>query len=173
MSSVAERRRRKRQTTVAKAKTPRPEATVVPIAKAENMLDRDGLLWLRKKRRISIRRFLAAGTYRQAFREPQEGSMKSCLDDTARGGGTSGRPPDNNLRRVDALRLLHDFRTDALKSHAEMIAVMDGVAGGGLTLREMAGGDKHRAAELETIFGLACDLIAQHLEPAQPRSATG
>lgn len=174
MTSRAERKRTHKAQTIAKAKEPKTEGQVIPMrGKPEiNQLDRDGLLWLRKKRRISARRFDACTEYRIHYREPEEGAMKSCLDDSPHGSGTGGNPADGyNAGKIDAKRKLFELRFVALRGHPEMIAVMDGIAGGGLTTREMAGGDKHRAAELETVLGVAADLIANHLWPTQERAA--
>jgi hypothetical protein len=123
---------------------------------------RDGLLWLIKKDRLSASRRVAAAAYRDLYREPQEGAMRSCLNDEVRGSG-SGRPPDYNAGKVDAARRLTAMRTQALASHQQMIEVMDGVCGGGLTLRELAGGEERAAGRLEAVLMIALDLVAAWL----------
>lgn len=128
----------------------RTQAEVEPI--------RDGLLWLVKKGKLSASRRAAAVLYRDAYREPQEGAMRSCLNDEVLGSG-SGRPPDYNARKVDAVRRLAALRTVALAGHGQMIEVMDGVCGGGLTLRDLAAGDDRAAGRLEAVLMVALDLV--------------
>ena len=120
---------------------------------------RDGLLWLIKKGKLTPSRRAAAAIYRAAYREPQEGAMRSCLDDSVRGSGT-GRPPDYNSGKVDAIRRLQAMRAEALAGHEQMIFVMDGVCGGGLTLREICGGEERAAGKLEAVLMVALDLVA-------------
>ena len=88
--------------------------------------------------------------------------MRSCLSDEVRGSG-SGRPPDYNARKVDAVRQLAALRTQALAGHQQMIEVMDGVCGGGLTLRELAGGEERAAGRLEAVLMVALDLVTAWL----------
>ena len=85
--------------------------------------------------------------------------MRSCLNGDPRGAG-SGRPPDYNPGRIDAARRLAAIRHQALAGHEQMIAVMDGVCGGGLTLREMCGGEERAAGRLEAVLMVALDLVA-------------
>jgi hypothetical protein len=120
---------------------------------------RDGLVWLIRKGKLSPARQRGAGIYREAYREPQEGAMRSCLNDDVRGSG-NGRPPDYNAGKIDAARRLAAMRNVALAGHEGMIAVMDGVCGGGLTLRELAGGEERAAGRLEAVLMVALDLIA-------------
>ena len=134
----------------------RVKKPTAPAVEAEPV--RDGLLWLVKKGKLSVSRRAAAVAYRDLYREPQEGAMRSCLNDEVRGSG-SGRPPDYNSRKVDAIRQLTAMRAEALAGHEQMIQVMDGVCGGGLTLRELAGGEERAAGRLEAVLMVALDLV--------------
>ncbi len=139
----------------------RGEAPPVKRPKVEQDADpvRDGLIWLIRKDKLTPIRRHAAALYRAAYREPQEGAMRSCLNADPRGSGI-GRPPDYNAGKVDAARRLAALRADALAGHEQMIAVMDGVCGGGLTLREMCGGEERAAGRLEAVLMVALDLVA-------------
>lgn len=141
----------RRKGEVLKLKQPRVNNEVEPV--------RDGLLWLIRKGKLTPHRRAAAAVYRAAYREPQEGAMRSCLNDDARGSGT-GRPPDYNSGKVVALRKLRALRAEALAGHEQMIFVMDGVCGGGLTLREMCGGEERAAGKLEAVLMVALDLVS-------------
>ena len=144
-----ENARRRGEAPPVKAKGPKPDAEPV----------RDGLLWLIKKGKLTASRCAAAAVYRAAYREPQEGAMRSCLN-VDPDGGRLGIPPDPNAARIDAERRLKAMRGCALAGHEQMIAVMDGVCGGGLTLREMAGGEERAAGRLEAVLMVALDLVA-------------
>lgn len=120
---------------------------------------RDGLVWLIRKGRLTPSRQRAAAAYRAAYREPQEGAMRSCLDLNL-GGERMGIPPDYNSTKVDAIRRLNALRTEALAGHEQMIFAMDGVCGGGLTLRELCGGEERAAGRLEAVLMVALDLVA-------------
>jgi hypothetical protein len=49
-----------------------------------------------------------------------------------------------------------------LRGQVDMLTVMDGVCGQGYTLRYLAGGDKHRAAELLVALRLALDMLVAY-----------
>lgn len=120
---------------------------------------RDGLFWLIRKGRLTALRQRAAAIYRSAYREPQEGAMKSCLNGDPR-GDRIGVPPDYNAAKIDAIRRLEAMRRIALSGHKQLIWVMDGVCGGGLTLRELCGGEERSAGKLEAVLMVALDLVA-------------
>jgi hypothetical protein len=136
----------------------RGEAVEPKAAAAEADPVRDGLVWLIRKGRLTPPRQRAAAVYRAAYREPQEGATRSCLNFEPRGSGV-GRPPDFNAAKVDAIRRLDALRRDALAGHEQLIWVMDGVCGGGLTLREMTGGEERAAGKLEAVLLVALDLV--------------
>lgn len=141
----------RRRGEVLEVKRPRAQVEADPV--------RDGLIWLIRKGRLTPPRQRAAAVYRAAYREPQEGAMRSCLD-LHLGGERSGAPPDYNSNKVDAMRRLNAMRTEALAGHEQMIFAMDGVCGGGLTLRELCGGEERAAGKLEAVFMVALDLVA-------------
>jgi hypothetical protein len=143
-------------------KAPAPDKATDPV--------RDGLIWLIRKGRLTPLRQRAAAIYRSAYREPQEGAMRSCLN-LEPGGCGAGSPPDCNAGKVDAVRRLDAFRRWALAGHEQLIWVMDGVCGGGLTLREMCGGEERGASKLEAVLMVALDLVgAWDARPATAQS---
>lgn len=125
---------------------------------------RDGLVWLIRKGRLTPTRQKAAKLYRDAYREPQAGALNSHLANLgSRGGGgvPSGLPAHGVMAgRLDAEARLAALRGKALAWHEQLVWVMDGVVGGGLTLRELGGGDKTQAAKLEAVLMVALDLVA-------------
>lgn len=127
--------------------------------------DRDGLLWLISRNRLTPPRARAAKAYRQDFREASSAgpTLKSCLD--VREGYGKGLPASGPTGEViyalDAQRSLFRKRFAVLRGQADLLDVLDGVCGRGLTLRELAGGNGHKAASLETLLKVALDLLAQ------------
>ncbi len=171
MTTLSNRQRRQARKRTAKAPvrlrtdgatatSPAVVAVAVDIPQA-----RDGLLWLISRNRLTPLRTRAARAYRQDFREAAaEGpTLKSCLD--VREGGGSGLPPAGPTGEVvyalDAQRSLFRKRFVILRGQADLLDVLDGVCGRGLTLREMAGGNGHKAAALEGLLKVALDLLGQ------------
>jgi hypothetical protein len=171
MTSRAEKNRKQKNKTVIKTHQPKTTAEVVPIrtGRPDEPIVRDGLTWLAKKNRVTHRQLTSALAYRQAYREPQPGAIRSHLDDT-RGSGDAGHPPDLNAAFYDAQIRLKAYREQALSSHLEMISVMDAVVGNGLTLAEYCP-DPRRVAQYEPILRIALDLMTQHLD-RMPRRHT-
>ncbi len=171
MTSRAEKNRLKKAQTILKAHQPKVTAEVVPIrtGKADEPIVRDGLAWLVKKNRITLRQRTSALAYREAYREPQPGAIRSHLDDT-RGGGNAGHPPDLNCAFYDAQIRLKAYREIALAGHLEMISVIDAVVGNGLTLAEYCP-DPRRVAQYEPVLRIALDLMTQYLD-RMPRRTT-
>lgn len=175
MTSSAERKRQKREGRKANPAKPRAEAAPSaapkrPAPSVERLEERDGLLWLIHKGRLTNRRMAAALAYRAAYREPQESPLQSGMASLLAGGGGNASKRDVatgiNAARIDAERRLTAFRA-ALSFSTDMVLVMDGVAGGGQTLRGLAGdakGAQKRADQLEALFMAACDCIASHTE---------
>ena len=125
------------------------------------LLVRDGLLWLVEKRRINAAQRMAGERYRSDYADLHHGGMKSCLDDTpgARFVSTELLP---TLQHASARESLNLARRKGLVNDNTLIWLADEVAGKGTTLREIAAGDKHRAADLETELGVALRLLARH-----------
>jgi hypothetical protein len=173
MTSRADKNRLKKAKTVAKAQEPKRTANVVSIRTAPASEPvRDGLVWLIRKNRINPRQRIAAAAYRQAYREPQPGAIRSHLDDAQGSGGHTGNPPDCNAAFYDAQVRLKSYRTEALQDHGDMISVMDAVAGNGLTFTELSPKDYRQAERLEAILKIALDLMAQHLDKLKQATAT-
>jgi hypothetical protein len=126
---------------------------------------RDGLEWLAAKKKLNARQLKEARRYRDAFRDAGELSMKSCLDIQEGGRGTAG--PGQYLEvgvltMTQARRDLFVMRFAVLRGQAEVLTVMDGVCGVGWTPRDLAGGDKHKARDLEVVLGVALDLLVAY-----------
>jgi hypothetical protein len=128
-------------------------------------IERDGLVWLAKKKRLSLSQLAEAMAYRNAYRDAGELSMKSCLNVGAGVGGQAG-PGDIADRAVvsmtTARRELFVARYQVLRGQVDMLSVMDGVCGVGWTVRDLAAGDQVRARELEAVLKVALDLLVAH-----------
>jgi len=139
------------------------EARVVKAAAAERSAEpRDGLAWLVKKRRLNAAQAREAMLYRQGFRDAGEVTMRSCLDVGVGGGQAVGLPDATVLSMTQARRDLFVARYTVLRGQVDMLTVMDGVSGHGYTLRALAGGDHHRASELEVALKLALDMLVAY-----------
>ena len=125
------------------------------------LLVRDGLLWLVEKRRINAAQRMAGERYRSDYAAIHETGFKSCLNDSpgARFVSTELLP---TLQHASARESLNLARRHGLVNDNTLIWLADEVAGKGTTLREIAAGDKHRAADLETELGVALRLLARH-----------
>lgn len=135
-------------------------AVVKVAVKAEPREDlaRDGLDWLVRKRVLTVAQLFECRAWRDGVRDAGEVEMRSCLNVGVGGGSNEG-----TLARVHAMssarRQLFEGRYVVLRGQVDMLTVMDGVCGQGYTLRYLAGGDKHRAAELLVTLKLALDLL--------------
>lgn len=175
MTSQAERRRRRKARTASLAAhrlTAAPAAApVVQLARAK--ADRaavsgaeDGLEWLIRKGRLSSDRIAAAKRYRAAYRDAGGVPVPSNLALLTRvqGGAGGGVAPLILEICADARAWLQVIRLRVLANQPDMLEVMDGVVGGGLTLRALAGGNGHEAKALERVLKVALDLVAAHRE---------
>ena len=137
-------------------------------------LERDGLVWLAKKKRLSVGQLAEGLAYRNAFRDAGELSMKSCLDVGAGVGGQAG-PGDIADRAVismtTARRELFVARYQVMRGQVDMLTVMDGVCGVGWTVRDLAAGDQVRARELEAVLKVALDLLVANRAQDEAASA--
>ena len=144
-------------------KTPRPEQPDNIVQLEPDPTDRDGLLWLLKKGKLGLQERRGCAAYREAFREPPAGAIRSFLDDS-RGGGDTGFPPDTNAGALDAQRRLYSFRYTVLLGDTASILVMDAICGRGVTLAHYAGSaDSRKALENLTLLKTAARLIDQHM----------
>ena len=120
---------------------------------------RDGLEWLIKKKRLTPERAVAAMFYRGLYRDAGPVSIASSLgaldrvDQGARGVELRAAGRDT------ARRQLLTLRGEVLRGQVDMLTALDGVAGVGHCLRELTGGDRWRADELEAALKIALDLV--------------
>lgn len=127
--------------------------------------DRDGLDWLRQKKRLNARRFKAGLTYREWFRDAGGPSIKSGLNVVEGGPGSAGMGLPLALEGMtDAKARLFRVRHQVLKGQPDMVMVLDAVCGTRQTLTSLAGGNDRRALELEAVLMIALDLVAAHLD---------
>ncbi len=162
-------RERLRKTTLAAPRYPKAgeDAKVVKVApaKVEDEIDRDGLAWMAKKKRLNVTQLAEAMFYRNNFRDAGELSMKSCLDvvEGGRGAAGAGMYFDGGVvTMTTARRHLLVARFQVLRGQIDMLTVMDGICGLGRTARYLASGDQQRAREMEAILRVALDLLVAH-----------
>lgn len=128
--------------------------------------DRDGFLWLLERGKFTQRRATAAFDYQFAYRIEGGVPLRSCLDpDTTGGGSARAFQPPIITTPIEAKRWLFEMRFVVLRGQEDMICVLDAVLGRGMMLRDMAGGDGHRANTLEALLMAALDMVAEHLDP--------
>lgn len=127
--------------------------------------DRDGLVWLGQKRRLTAEQLREAFVYRDLMRDGGEVSLRSALEGGTGGGSAGPRSPSPLVSLASARRELLVLRMVVLRGQCDMLTAMDGVCGAGHTLRYLAGNDmagrpdKHRARDLEVLLKAALDLI--------------
>ncbi len=126
----------------------------------EEMDGRDGLMWLRQKKRLLTDQLASAFWVSDLIRDAGDVALRSCLDDAGGGGSATARSPSPIVSQTSAKRELLVVRWVVLRGQADMILVVDGVCGARHTLRYLAGGDKHRARDLEVALKLALDQIS-------------
>jgi hypothetical protein len=136
----------------------------------EEMDGRDGLVWLMQKGRLSPAQGKVAVWLSDLIRDAGDVALKSCLDDSVGGGGRPGATsPSPLVSLTTARRQLLVVRWQVLRGQPDMVLVVDGVCGARHTIRYLAGGDKHRARDLEVTLKLALDLVLAHR--AEPGAA--
>lgn len=126
---------------------------------------RDGLIWLQRKGGFGPAQVREALAYRAAFTDAGELSMKSCLDVREGGHGAAGPGmyfDAGVVSMTTARRFLWVARFTVLRGQVDLLTVMDGICGQGWTARDLAGGDKHRARDLEVVLRVALDLMVAH-----------
>lgn len=149
---------------------PKGEAVVRVAAspvRDEEMDGRDGLAWLKQKGRITALQLKAAMWCSDLIRDAGEVALPSCLEVSGCGGSAGGPSPSPIVSRTDAKRHLFVVRYQVLRGQPHMLMVIDGICGARHTLRYLAGGDKHRARDLETILKIALDLVAEFRWPTK------
>lgn len=142
------------------------EARGAPTHKAETGVStRDGWLWLVNKGRYSPGRVEAGRLFREKYLKATDDPMKSCLNDSTGGGGGDANPM--------AGRLHAQFEVDGVKRHmvtsvgqvtgAALYERLCAVVGQGVTARQLAGGDGHKAEGVAIELGFALDLAGVYL----------
>ena len=140
---------------------------VVRIATKGPDPDEDGLDRLIRKGKLRGDRLAMAKHYRAIDRlaEQEGGSIRSCLDDTVR-GGQGGLPGEGQaLTLVSAKRELFVMRHQVLRGQIDVLTAMDGVLISGHTLLALAGGSSSKSAELMMALNIGLDLLADHVRP--------
>lgn len=163
MTSFKQKREARKLAAARKATGPKTDKPENVVRLEPDPSDRDGLLWLLKKGKLGLQERRGCAAYREAYREPPAGAIRSFLDDS-RGGGDTGFPPDTNAGAIDAERRLHTFRYGVLLGDMATILVMDAICGRGVTLAQYVGSaDSRKALESLTLLKTAARLIDQHM----------
>jgi hypothetical protein len=136
-------------------------AKVVPEAAPPEPIDRDGLVWLHKKKRLTAAQAMKGFQYRDLFRQAREGGAIPSNIPTGRvgGGQTASLPFSGGFSESAAKLALFVVRWNVLLGQSDLLTVMDGVCGVGHTVRYLAGGEQLRAAQLEAALRIALDMM--------------
>ena len=176
MVSTAERKRRRKARTFARAAAaretePAPAAVVNVATKASTAAeDRDGLAWLLDKRRLTARQAQTGRWYGMLWRTAQIGEAPVKVADWAGaggGGGTAGgmmAPPSGMWSAdwiADCRRRLADARA-ALSDHEATIAVLDLICGARMRPREIST-DQRETEQIETVLRVGLDMLEHHV----------
>lgn len=149
-------------------------ARVATNAAPKTEVREDGLVWVIQKKKIKPHHIVQARLYRSLHRmaDLSGGVLKSCLD-VGVGGGSNGAMmiTEAFLQQAEitaATRRLFVIRMIVLAGQPELLTAMDGICGVGHTPMALAGGNGHRAKELETLLRVGLDLMhAAAIRPAQ------
>ena len=126
------------------------------------LLGRDGLLWLKSKKRMTGAPLLAAEMYRKHHTTVHSGDVRIARPDRIGGGAAGDFSPAQ--AKVDAIKAIRDAHEIGLSRDGGLILVVEAVCGRGETLMDLANGDKHAAARLEAELQVACRLLARHFK---------
>ncbi len=135
----------------------RGETVDTDRAGSTRILNRDGLLWLKQKKRMSQAEMAALERYRDLYERAHAGPTGSSWN--AAGGGGAGMGPKAEVR-AQAIWELDDARK-AVCHDEQMIRLLDQVAGLGVTLRDLGQGQKDAVNSLETELRVAARLLAR------------
>lgn len=174
MASVAEKNRRKKAVTVARASEVKVERQLAPAPGTKPVVMKrydpieTGLVWLRRKRRISGRQHTMGDEYAEWFRGARLSGaehLRSCLEsDMPRGGERSSELSKDYPATVAWLADCKAKLTEAravLNFHAGMIAVLDLICGAGMKPREISTSQRE-TEQMETTLRLALDQLEGH-----------
>jgi hypothetical protein len=120
-----------------------------------NVLSRDGMMWLIKRKKLTGYLRVAAERFRHDYEVLHLGGIGSCISGGAGGGGD-----DMTMMKVQAASKLVELKIKAFLRDEGLINVMEAVAGRGETLRDLAMGNQKLAELLEAEFIVACRLVA-------------
>lgn len=172
MLSNRQQRQAKKAAMARKAATPKGDKPAPIVRLNPKPEDRDGLLWLSKKGRLSQAEERGLRAYRAAYREPEAGTIRSNLDDSV-GSGTGGFPMDTSASSLDAKRRLFSYRHTCLSGDTQSIELLDAVCGGGLSIPAFLGtSDSRKVLEATTTLKLCGRLIDLLVVDASPQRAT-
>ncbi len=130
-------------------------------AAAPKVEDRDGLMWLVHKGKLSADERRGCEAYRAAYRHPAAGSIRSHLDPSRGDGKGDIARLDGQAEALDAVRRLERYRTECLARDGAAITLMDAVCGGGLTVQAFLGSADSRAVlEAVTVLRMGGRLVA-------------
>jgi hypothetical protein len=124
----------------------------------------DGLEWLVKKGRLTNEQMGQAWAYRRDFRaaEGEGAGMKSSLAalDAVKGGRGDVLPVVYSQAMAKRRQFIRRYQILGGEDH--VLIVLDAVCGRGMTTRELAGGDGHRASTHEAVLRVALNMLATH-----------
>ena len=139
------------------ASAPRPRRIAAAAPKVEN---RDGLLWLIHKGKLSGDERRGCEAYRAAYRHPAAGRLKSCIDPTRGDAPADLIRLDGQAEALDAVRRLERYRAVCLGGDRAAIQLMDAVCGGGLTVQAYLGtADSRAVLEAVTVLRMGGRLV--------------
>lgn len=161
--ALSNRERKAIRKAIPKAPRHAPGEAVVKVAAPAEVKDpsagKDGLVYLGQKGRLTPAQVREGFVYRDLVRDGGEVALRSCLNGGVGGGGVGTAAPSPLVSLASARRELLVLRQVVLRGQCDMLTVMDGVCGAGLTVRALAGGDQPRARDLEVLLKAALDLI--------------
>lgn len=161
MTSFKQKKVARKAAAAKKANAPKANEPHKPAADVVKLPDRDGLVWLVSKKKLSPDEQLGCEHYRSAYRHPEAGAIRSHLDQTRGDGGGSPFHLDTVGPSLDAKRRLFSYRYTALAGDQQSILLMDAVCGGGLTIPAyLATNDSRKILEAQTILRMAGRMIA-------------
>lgn len=175
-NAVLSNRERKelRKVTPKAPRVPRGEAVVrvaPPTPKEPDATERDGLVWLGRKGRLTPEQLRVGKWWSDRARDAGDISLRSCLDVTEGHGSSTGGglPPAALASKSTAKRELFVAKWVVLRGEPDMLLVMEGVCEKRQTLRFLAGGNQQRARDLEAILKCALNQLSAWLkEPKEP-----
>lgn len=166
MTSVAERKRKKRQKTITLARQKPQEVQVAPKVSSEPVRHITGLEWLLAKKRITSRHKKAGEMYGQDFRLASTdgmASVRSFLDDSPRGGSGGVGLAEIVSEQLAVTNLA--YARAAMVNETGMVEACDWICGRQLTPWEYVkvhGLKREDVTKLEAKLESALNILATH-----------